>query len=54
MSENPEPHRTASISFETGDLKVTVSASGPNATEEAERLLEKVLDYVDGDDTSED
>ena len=54
MSENPETHCSASISFETGDLKVTVSASGPNATEEAERLLDKVLDYVDGDDTSED
>jgi hypothetical protein len=50
MSENPEPQPSASISFETGDLKVTVSASGPNATEDAEKLLDKVLDYVDGDE----
>ena len=53
MSDKPEPQCSASISFETGDLKVTVSTSGPNATEEAERLLDKVLDYVDSDDTDE-
>ena len=54
MSEKTETHCTASISFESGDLKVTVSASGPNATEEAERLLDMILDYVDGDDTDTD
>jgi hypothetical protein len=50
MTEKQEPQCSASISFETGDLKVTVSATGPNATEDAEKLLDKVLDYVDGDD----
>jgi len=54
MSEKTDPQPSASISIETGDIKVSVSATGPNAVEDAERLFEKALDYIDATDESDE
>jgi len=54
MPEKTDPQLSASILIETGDIKVSVSATGPNAVEDAERLFDKALDYIDSDDSNDD
>ena len=47
MSENQEPQCSASLLIETGDLKISVSVTGPHAVEDVEKLLDKALEATD-------
>jgi len=49
-----EENNTANVTVESDGMNVSISISGPNAVEECERLLDKVLEWLDDDDDDDD
>lgn len=49
-----DEERSASVTVESDGMKISVTITGPDAVKECERLLDKLLDWVDDGDDDED